>query len=182
MISCRKRRSSGVLFWPGLGARTVAPVCLAVAEALLIPHLCFAQVQLPAVNLGETSFEDGFGFPGLFVQECPESYVADERRDGEGKWIPSQGRLIVYSTTTHVAFISEKRILRGWLAGEVLQPLVGLEVPLASGASSTVRGFGDLTLGAGLQWDPLRLGMRCWSSVSRSTLPCRPAPIAIGSR
>jgi hypothetical protein len=67
--------------------------------------LCIARVQLPAVNLGETNFEDGFGSPGLFVQEFPESYVAGELRDGEGKRIPSQSRLIVYSTTTHVAFI-----------------------------------------------------------------------------
>jgi hypothetical protein len=57
-----------------------------------------------------------------------------------------------------VAFISEKRILRGWLAGEVLQPLVDLEVPLASGGSSRVRGVGDLTLGAGLQWVPTKVG------------------------
>jgi hypothetical protein len=31
-------------------------------------------------------------------------------------------------------------------------------VPLASGASSRVRGFGDLTLGTGLQWAPTKVG------------------------
>ena len=36
------------------------------------------------MNLGETNFEDGIAFPGLFLQEFPESYVAGELRDGYG--------------------------------------------------------------------------------------------------
>jgi hypothetical protein len=53
-----------------------------------------------------------------------------------------------------VAYISKKRVLGAWLAGEVLQPLVDVDVQLANGNSSRVRGFGDLTLGPGLQWAP----------------------------
>jgi hypothetical protein len=39
-----------------------------------------------------------------------------------------------------------------------LQPLVDLDVQFANGTSSRVRGFADLTLGAGLQWAPKKIG------------------------
>jgi hypothetical protein len=57
-----------------------------------------------------------------------------------------------------VAYISKKRVLGGSLAGEVLQPLVDVDVQLANGTSSRVRGFGDLTFGPGLQWAPKKIG------------------------
>jgi hypothetical protein len=117
-----------------------------------------AQVQLPAVNLGETNFEDGFAAPGWLIEEFPESYVAGELRDGHGNTIPGRNRVTTYSTTTHVAYIGRKRVLGGWLAGEVLQPLVDVDVQLANGTSSRVRGFGGLTLGPGLQWAPKKIG------------------------
>jgi len=112
----------------------------------------------PFVNLGETNFEDGFASPGWFLQEFPEAYVAGQFRDGHGKQIAGSNRLTVYSTTTHVAFTSKKRFLDGWLVGEALQPLVDLDVQLANGVSSRKRGFGDLTLGLGLQWAPQKIG------------------------
>jgi anthranilate 1,2-dioxygenase (deaminating, decarboxylating) large subunit len=53
-----------------------------------------------------------------------------------------------------VAYISRQRVFGGWLAGEVLEPLVDLDVLLASGASSRVSGLADTTVGVGLQWAP----------------------------
>jgi len=88
-IPCRTP-SCGVLAWPQRGARAVSLVLLAHALGLLTPDLCIAQVQLPAVNLGETNFEDGFAAPGVFAQVFPDSYVAGERRDGDGNRIPGQ--------------------------------------------------------------------------------------------
>jgi hypothetical protein len=144
--------------------RRIAGVTVAVwTVALLImtfatPSLCFAQVQLPAVNLGETNFEDGFAAPGWLIEEFPETYVAGQLRDSQGNTVPGRNRVTTYSTITHVAYISNKRVLGGWLAGEVLQPLVDVDVELANGTSSRVRGFGDLTLGPGLQWAPEKIG------------------------
>ncbi len=117
-----------------------------------------AQVQLPTVNLGDTNFEDGFGAPGWFLEEFPGGYIAGELKDSKGKTVPGSSRVTTYSTTSHVAFASRKRFLRGWIAGEALLPLVDLDVQLASGAESRVRGFADLTVGAGLQWAPKKIG------------------------
>jgi hypothetical protein len=93
--------------------RAVLLVALGVFSAAIPARFCFGQVQLPTVNLGETNFEDGFASPGWFLQEFPESYVSGGLGDGNGNKIPGQSRLIVDSTTTHVVFVSQKRVLRG---------------------------------------------------------------------
>jgi hypothetical protein len=108
--------------------------------------------------LGDTNFEDAFGGPGWLLQEFPDTYFASELKDSQGKAIPGRNRVTSYSTTTYLAFISKQRVLGGWLAGEVLQPLVDVDVQLANGTSSRVRGLADLTIGAGLQWAPKKIG------------------------
>jgi len=132
--------------------------CLWVLCLLAATCVCSAQVQLPAVNLGETNFEDAFGGPGWLLQEFPEAYVSSELKDSNGKTIPGNNRVTSYSTTTHVAFVTKKRVLGGWLSGEILLPLVDLDVQLANGTSSRVRGLADLTVGTGLQWAPRKIG------------------------
>jgi hypothetical protein len=132
--------------------------CLRVLCLLAATGVCFAQVQLPTVNLGDTNFEDGFGGQGWLLEEFPEAYVASELKDSDGNTVPGSNRVTAVSTTTHVAFVSKKRVLGGWLAGEILQPLVDLDVQLANGTSSRVRGLADVTVGAGLQWAPKKIG------------------------
>jgi hypothetical protein len=129
----------------------------AVSCALGIPGLCSAQVQLPTVNLGLTNFEDGFSSPGWFLEEFPDYYHADKLKDSQGATVPGLNHLTAFSTTTHIAYISQRRFLGGWLAVEALQPWVDLDVR-ANGTSATVRGFGDLTVGPGLQWAPKQIG------------------------
>jgi hypothetical protein len=102
----------------------------AVTGALGIPVLCVAQVQLPTVNLGLTSFEDGFGSPGWFLQEFPDYYDAGKLRDSQGRAVPGSNRLTVLSYTTHVVYASQQHFLGGWPVVEALQPLVDLDVRL----------------------------------------------------
>ena len=124
----------------------------------LLPALCFAQVQLPTVNLGLTNFEDGFAVPGWFLQEFPDYYDADKLKDAQGNTVPGSNHLISLSTTTHVVYVTQQRFFGGWLAFEVLQPFVDLRVDFANGPSTTTRGFADATVGAGLQWAPINVG------------------------
>jgi hypothetical protein len=122
-----------------------------------------AQVQLPTVNLGDTNFEDAFGAPGWLFEEFPDGYVAGELKDSKGQTVPGSGRVTSYSTTRHVVFLSKKRFLGGWLAGEALQPVVDVDVRAPSGSESRVRGFADLTVGTGLQWAPQKIGRGVFS-------------------
>ena len=133
----------------------LAAVLFAVS---LLPGLCFAQVQLPTVNLGLTNFEDGFASPGWFLQEFPNYYDADELKDARGGTVPGSNHLISFATTTHVVYVTQQRLIGGWLSFEALQPWVHLQIDFANGPATTVHGLADLTVGAGLQWAPAKIG------------------------
>lgn len=109
------------------------------------------------LTLGDTNFEDAFGEPGWFLEEFPVSYIANELKDAKGKPVPGSNRVKVYSTTSHIAFINHKRFLGGGVAAEVLVPLVDVDMQLANGSDSEVRGFGDLLVGSGIQWAPIKI-------------------------
>ena len=141
-----------------ISSRIVAVLVAALLCALATLSRCFAQVQLPAVNLGDTNFEDGFAGRGWLLEEFPDVYAASELKDSNGNTVPGNNSITSFSTITHVAFISNVRTFGGWLAGEVLQPVVSLEVQLASGSPSSLRGIADPTIGAGIQWDPKKIG------------------------
>ena len=142
----------------GKGIRLLLILLLTVFFATAAANPAVGQVQLPTVNLGDTNFEDGFGAPGWLLEEFPSGYTAGELKDSKGQTVPGSSRVTTYSTTSHVVFASRKRFLRGWMAGEVLLPLVDVDVQLANGTESRVRGFADLTVGAGLQWAPKKIG------------------------
>src|SRR6202140_4166186 len=107
----------------------------------LLPGLCFAQVQLPTVNLGLTNFEDGFANPGWFLQEFPDYYDADKLKDARGATVPGSTYLIFFATAYNVVFVTQQRINRGWLSFEVLQPWVHLDVDFAHGPFTAVHGL-----------------------------------------
>lgn len=144
-----------------VAARTIASSGLLIAAmfgAVGVPSLCAAQqVQLPTVNLGFTNFEDGFGGPGWLLEEFPDFYDGNKLKDFQGHTIPGSNQLRVFSTTTHLAYITQQRVLGGWLAFEILQPWVNLDVR-ANGVASRPQGLGDTTVGAGLQWAPRQIG------------------------
>jgi hypothetical protein len=132
-------------------------LAISLTAALGYSAQSFAQVQLPTVNLGLTNFEDGFASPGWFLQEFADYYDADKLKDSQGTTVPGRNDLNVFSTTTHIVYVNQQRFLGGWLAVEALQPWVDLDVR-ANGVSSRTREFGDLTVGAGLQWAPTMIG------------------------
>ena len=142
----------------GKGVGLLLILLLTVFFATAAANPAVGQVQLPTVNLGDTNFEDGFGAPGWLLEEFPSGYTAGELKDSKGQTVPGSNRVTTYSTTSHIVFASRERFLRGWIAGEVLLPLVDVDVQLANGTESRVRGFADLTVGAGLQWAPKKIG------------------------
>jgi hypothetical protein len=118
-----------------------------------------AQVQLPAVNLGDTNFEDGFAGPGFLLEEFPDVYSAGTLKDNNGATVPGSNALTTIATTSHLAYISSKRLFGAWFGVEVLVPMVDVQVKLASGTNTTVRGVADPVLGPfALQWAPKKIG------------------------
>lgn len=138
--------------------RTVALLILATSCNLIAPRLCVAQVQLPTVNLGLTSFEDGLSPTGWFFDVYPDSYNADELKDSRGDTLPGRNRLTANSFIGDAIYVSQTRIFGGWLTYVAFLPWVDLDVRLANGLSSRFRGLADFTGAAGLQWATMQVG------------------------
>jgi len=132
--------------------RTMRRVTLAVALAAVAP-LARAQVTLPAVNLGDTSFEDGIAFPGLLVEEILGYASADHFRDEHGGKVPGSNSMTAVSAVTHIAWISNWRLLGANYGIEALLPLVDVDLATSFGPNGRERGVGDLTVSPlVLQW------------------------------
>jgi hypothetical protein len=138
--------------------RAVALLTAAASCSLGMPRLCLAQVQLPTVNLGLTSFEDGLSPTGWFFDVYPDFYNADNLKDSRGNTVPGRNRLTANSLIGDAIYVSQNRIFGGWLTYVAFLPWVDLDVKLANGLSSRVRGLADFTGAAGLQWATVQVG------------------------
>jgi hypothetical protein len=140
-----------------LSFRLLLPITL-LCGSVGIPQCCSAQVQLPAVDLGITNFEDGLAVPGWLFQEFPDYYDADKLKDARGNTVPGSNHFTSFSTTSHIVYVTQQRVIGGWIAFEALQPWARVQADFANGPSTTVRGLADLTVGGGLQWEPAKVG------------------------
>jgi len=118
-----------------------------------------AQVQLPGVNLGDTNFEDGFAGPGFLLEEFPDVYVSGSLKDSNGATVPGSNTTTTILTTSHLVYVSNKRLFGAWIGGEVLFPIADVQIKRAQGVDATERGFADPILGPiALQWAPKKIG------------------------
>lgn len=117
-----------------------------------------ADIPLPPVNLGDTSFQDGIAFPGWLVEEMIDSYHADHINDNSGNEIPGSNKLTTVSGITHVAYISKYKLLGGFYGAEFLLPLVDVDLDTGFGPNDRERGIGDLTISPFIiQWTDHKL-------------------------
>jgi hypothetical protein len=116
------------------------------------------EVHLPPVNLGDTSFEDGIGFPGWMAEEIVDYYYAGQVNDNNGEKIPGSNKFITFSATTHLAYLSRLRLLGAWYGAEFLIPLADVESDVNPGQDHRVQGVGDLTVSPFvLEWNDHKL-------------------------
>ena len=139
-------------------AKAALGIC-AVLVGGITTTLMKAQVQLPGVNLGDTNFEDGFAAPGFLLEEFPDVYVSSTLKDSTGAAVPGSNTLTTILTTSHLVYVSNKRLFGAWIGGEILVPMADVEVKRSQGIDATVRGFADPILGPiALQWIPKKIG------------------------
>jgi hypothetical protein len=143
----------------GTAARMVFAVLAGIGLLLCAgPAPAADVVSLPAVNLGDTSFQDGIAFPGWLVEETMDYYHAGQINDHDGNKVPGSNKVTTVSATTHVAYISNLRLLGGFYGAELLLPLADLDVNTSVGAKDRTRGIGDLIVSPLiLQWTDHRL-------------------------
>jgi hypothetical protein len=120
--------------------------------------------DLPAVNLGFTSFMDGGppAGPGFYVSEYLQYYTSEQFTDHEGNdLLPKNAEedLDVFVSLTQFIYQSDQALLFGGKWGlNLIVPLVSFDLDYGTNGpfpEDNGSGLGDLAVGPFLQWDPI---------------------------
>jgi len=152
LSAAAKTSKPATAMWAFLAVLAAAALLVAVGEPAA------ADIPLPPVNLGDTSFQDAIAFPGWLVEETFSYYHANQFNDYQGHDRPGSNRLTAMSAVTHVAWISNFRLLGGFYGAEVLVPLADLDFKTEFGPKDHDHGLGDVSVSPFfIQWPEHKL-------------------------
>ncbi|MBI5578973.1 MAG: transporter [Deltaproteobacteria bacterium] len=143
---------------PGTAMWAFLAILAAAALLTLAGESPAADIPLPPVNLGDTSFQDAIAFPGWLVEETFGYYHASQFNDYQGHDRPGTNRLTTLSAVTHVAWISNFRLLGGFYGAEIIVPLADLDFKTEFGPKDRDHGLGDVSVSPFfIQWPEHKL-------------------------
>ncbi|GAA0770174.1 SphA family protein [Brevundimonas olei] len=153
--------------------RMRAPGAMALG-AIIAAAPAAAQTSLPAVNLGDSTFQDGVAGPGRMVQVSVSRQSADRFRDEFGDVQTAPRRVRSTAILVQASWLSERRVLGAWWGAEVILPVVHVDLDLGSSPSQSALAAGDLFVSPILlQWPQTTLlGRPYWQRLNiNATLP-----------
>ena len=124
--------------------RKLLAAVVGLALSLCAGFAAADNVQLPPVNLGVSSFQDGIAFPGGLAEEYIGYYHAGQFNDHQGDKIPGSNKLTTLSATAAIAYLSNVRLLGGFVGAQIVLPLVYIDINTSFGPKDRERGVGDM--------------------------------------
>lgn len=142
----------------------VSSMSLALLLCLVSATSVQANVPLPAVNLGESGFEDGIAGPGLLFQETFSYYKSENFKDEVGNNLPGNNSVTTQVLLSHIAYFSEQKVFGAFYGAELLLPLVNVDLDTEFGLQKNTSQIGDITFSPLiLQWtDTTLFGRPFW--------------------
>lgn len=130
--------------------------------ASILTVSCFnlmANLSLPQVNLGGSNFQDGLAKPNAWLfQQTYSQFNAKDFNDAQGNARFGDNSVTSKVLLTHLAFISDRKLLGGYYGAEVLQPYADIDLDLQFGPSSKDRQVADIKVSPlMIQWMDSRL-------------------------
>lgn len=135
-------------------------ICVLAAAALLTLAVesRAVDIALPPVNLGDTNFQDAIAYPGWLLEELFTYYHAGRFNDYQGRERPGSNRVTILSAVTHVAWISNLKLLDGFYGAEILVPVAQIDAKTEFGPKDRDDGLGDVSVSPFfIQWPEYRL-------------------------
>ncbi len=107
----------------------------------------------PSVNLGETSFLDGLGAPGVLLEQIGDASQSGAKINGVERGVAGAPTVNSISGLTHGVGLTKHRLLGAWWGVEAIVVAAHID----AGLGGVVGGFGDLTVSPlVLQWRALK--------------------------
>ena len=109
----------------------------------------------PTVNLGDTSFLDALGAPGVLLEQIGDASHSEAKIDGSGQVVPGAPSVNSISGLTHGVGLTKQKLLGAWWGFEAIV----VTAHVNAGSNGVVGGLGDLTISPlVLQWKALKFG------------------------
>ncbi len=109
----------------------------------------------PSVNLGDTSFLDALGAPGVLLEQIGDASHSGTKIDGGGQTVPGASAVNSISGLTHGVGLTKQKLLGAWWGFEAIVAAAHVN----AGAGGAAGGLGDLTVSPlVLQWRALKFG------------------------
>jgi hypothetical protein len=122
-------------------------IALLLCGILLMTSTAAAQVVIPAVNMGGTSFNDGVAGPGVLIEPgVLEYFHAGRFVDGKGNTIPGPNSVDALANLFHLGYITTRQIFGGFWGMEVLVPVASIDINTAFGPKGKSSGLGDIVV------------------------------------
>jgi hypothetical protein len=127
----------------------LGPAVVLVGLSLPVPSRSFAQehIALPQGDLGQSSFLDGTGGPGLLTHVAASLDDARRFTGSDGQTIRGDNSLVAFVVAAHLAYLVPIKVLGGYVGMEVIVPVAPYIRVQSPAGPATTSGVGDLTFG-----------------------------------